>query len=174
MSEELQQGEFRPELLSRRGELISWSAVLVVAAAWVILVLNGFSAPIALVVLEILLLLASSAISLGNWMDRRTVLRLEPDGVAFENGLRSTRLAWDDIREVRVYSSGWSSKVRVSGDDGHFSFRTLGEVRVRGETRDRIGFVQGRHILNRIVEAAGLREIKPADAQAGTRYYARE
>ncbi len=78
--------EYRPELLSRRGEYVAWGIALVAIAAWVILHLTDNPVFGGLTFLTVLLALSGIAISLGNWMDRRTILRLEPDGVWYDNG----------------------------------------------------------------------------------------
>lgn len=170
----MEQREFHPEVLSRRGEWISWGAALLGAAAWIFLLLTGNPVSVFLVIFEILMLLASIVISLGNYMDRHMVIRLGPEGIEYENGLRRAYLKWRDIQRVEVYPAGWSSRVRVLGETGRFAFRTLGEVHLRGETKDRIGFEKGWLILERILELSDLQEIKPADAPAGVRYYARK
>jgi hypothetical protein len=160
-------GEFRPVLLSRRGVLIGWGLALLLTATWLFLTFTGREAPAALTFLNAFLYAASASISLGNWMDRRTVIRLDDGGVTFDNGLRHTRLEWQDIRQVQVLPSNWGRKVRVIGSQAYFGFRTLGEVKVQGETKGRMGFVEGEKILRQILKRAGLRKTE----QQGTIYY---
>jgi hypothetical protein len=167
--------KFHPELISPRGQRIAWAFTLLVGAAWVVLILQGQQVPFAVPVLAILLLLAALSISLGNWMDRRTEIQIGNDGITFTNGVRNAQLAWDDIQEVRITPSRWGKKVEVIGTQAHFEFRTLGEVKVQGELKGRLGFPQGEHILKRIVSAAGLKPVKDnrvmGDAPS---YYVRE
>jgi len=93
-------------------------------------------------------------------MDRQTRLQLFPDGVAYENGLRRVRLMWGEIRQVRVLPARWGKSVQVIGETAHFEFKTLGEVKFRGELRGRTGFAQDEAILAAIIRAAGLLAVK--------------
>lgn len=171
MAEDRLTGEFHPVLLSRRGELIAWVTALLVWAAWWIIRLRNLPLFPALPILAVILLLAALSISLGNWMDRQTVLRLDPDRVVYQNGLRHANLTWDEIRQVQVFPSNWGKKVRVVGQNAHFEFRTLGEVKVQGETKGQMGFSAGEGILRNILEAAHLHQIKhPGPGY----YYARQ
>ena len=165
--------EFHPELNSRRGELIAWGSTLLVAAGWVVLVVSGNRVPGSVPLLGILLLLAALSISLGNWMDRQTCLRLEPGGVSFQNGLRTVRLDWEQIRQVQVYPGKWGKRVSVIGPDSHFEFRTLGEVTVQGEVKGRLGFVEGERILQKILDDAGMVP-KPDSPSSSPYYYVRK
>jgi hypothetical protein len=163
--------EFRPELLSRRGEFIAWGLAIAVSLTWLVLVLLNREFPGAVPFFAAFLVAVALSISLGNWMDRRTVLRLDQDEVTFDNGLRHARLPYTDIRQVQVFPSAWGKKVRVIGKQAHFDFRTLGEVKVQGEVKGRMGFPEGEQILKRILEMAQLKEV----GSGGTaRYYARE
>jgi len=153
------QTAFRPELLSRRGEFIAWGMSLIIFLGWLILALNGRQVPFAVPFLGIILVLAALAISLGNWMDRKTELRLDADGVTYENGFRYAALEWNEINEIRVFPSKWGKKVHVLGAATHFNFRTLGEVKVQDEVKGRMGFAEGDKILSIMLEQANLKEI---------------
>jgi len=48
---------------------------------------------------------------------------------------------------LQVIPSAWGKKVRVIGENGHFDFRTLGEVRLQGEVKGRLGFEKAKRIL---------------------------
>jgi len=122
------------------------------------------------VVFVSLLFLSAGSITLGNWMDRKTVLRLNPGGVSFSNGLRNVFLNWNEVRDVRVLDSAWGRRVIVRGAETSFTFRTLGEVIMQGELKGRMGFAEGESILKNILESSGLQETEAAEK---TRYYAR-
>ncbi len=174
---------FHPELTSRRGELIAWGVTLLVGAAWILLLSTGREVHFAVPFLAVVLLLAALSISLGNWMDRRTLLRIDDGGIAFRNGLRDVRLAWERIKQVQVLPARWGKKVQVVGEEAngqsaHFDFLTLGEVKVLGEVKGRIGFREGDRILEQILERSGLHRVDkehagPA-AQNKSYYYARD
>jgi len=148
--------EYRPELIPRRGEWIAWASALIVSAAWIALRWNERPVFIVLPFLAITLVLAALSISLGNWMDRRTVIRLGEAGMEYDNGLRHVRLPWAEVQQVRVLPSHWGKKVQVFGERIYFSFRTLGEVRLQGEMKGRMGFEKGEEILRQIILSGGL------------------
>lgn len=163
--------EFIPEQVSRRGELIAWVSAVLVAALWIVLVLTGQTVNWAILLLEIFLLFAGTSITLGNWMDRHSLIRLSQQGITYKNGLRNVNMSFQNILEVRVIPTRWGNKVQVIGKDAYFEFRTLGEVKVGGELKGRMGFEQGDEILNTIVIASELEKIdKPGEGY----YYARE
>ena len=159
--------EYHPELISRRGEALAWGSALLVVAAWIILVVRGRSAPAAVPVLAVFLFLAALGISLSNWMDRQTHILIDTQGISFHNGLRHTHLTWNQIRQVQVFPSPWGRKVEVIGPQSHFNFRTMGEVKVQGEVKGRMGFRQGEAILKLILERAHLKQIE----HPGSGYY---
>jgi hypothetical protein len=163
--------KYYPELLSRRGELLAWFSALMVVAAWIILDVDRQPVIRAVPWLAVLLALVASGISLSNWMDRQTLIVLEPDSIEFANGLRKVRIAWEDIRQVQVFPSAWGKKVRVIASQAYFDFRTLGEITVQGEVKGRTGFSEGEMILQKILESAHMRETERTPSGY---YYARE
>jgi hypothetical protein len=104
-------------------------------------------------------------------MDRRTLLHLSEQGLSFQNGLRNIHLGWSEILQVQVFPTQWGKKVEVIGDRVHFQFRTLGEVKVQGEIKGRMGIENGNEALNRIISNSGLQRIEKPGAGY---YYARK
>ena len=168
--------ELRPERLSRRGEMIAWGLALLVAAGWLVLVLSRQHVLPAVPILTGILALSGASISLGNWMDRRTSIRISAEGIHFTNGLRDASFRWREIRQAQVFPSTWGSKVSVIGPTGHFEFRTLGEVKVQGDVKGRMGFAQGEQILQHVLARANLFEAPPPPAAPSRAryYYARQ
>lgn len=168
--------EYRPVLLPRRGEFIAWTLALLVGAAWLFLEITGRVVFLAMPVLMIFLLFSAGSISLGNWMDRQSLIRLDDSGLSFQNGLRNVHLHWDEIQEVRAWPAQWGKKVEVIGEKtndvkAHFGFRTLGEVSVQGEVKGRMGFEKGEEILETILQHSGLEKVEhPGEGY----YYARK
>lgn len=158
MKPELEIGEFRPELIPRRGELIAWASAVLVGLAWIVLHFANQKINLTVPILTIFLTLAALSISLGNWVDRQTRIHMDQETLSFHNGLRHVRLTWDQIQQVQVKPSGWGNKVFILGGDKHFEFHTLGEVKVRGDLKGRMGFVQGEQILQTILARSGLKE----------------
>jgi len=162
--------QFKPELISRRGELVAWFCAALVWAGWLIFIISDNKVPVTVSFMGIFLLFTALAISLGNWMDRRTKINIFSDHISFENGVRHANMVWEDIQRIEVLPSNWGKKVRVIGRRSHFDFRTLGEVNVRGEIKARLGFIDGDKILDMIVQKAGL---IPAEVSNTGYYYTR-
>ena len=159
--------EYYPELLSRKGEITAWLSTALVFTGWLILGLNQRPITPAIPFLGILLCLSALGISLGNWMDRQTRIQIFSDSIHFENGIRNTRIQWEDIQQVQIFPSAWGKKVRVIGQNSHFDFRTLGEVKVQGELKGKLGFSKGETILAHILEETSI----PLVNQSGNSYY---
>ena len=156
--------EFQPVLVSRRGEITAWVLFLVVGAVWLVLLTLHQRVAIAVPLLAGFLCFAASSISLGNWMDRHTRLRLDSAGIEYQNGLRHVVLQWEQVREVQVSPAPWGKRVRVVADKSYFDFHTLGEVKYLGDVKGRIGFVDGQEILGQIIAESHLRVV---DQQEG-------
>jgi hypothetical protein len=169
MPRDLNAQVFRPELIPRRGEWIAWASTLIVIAIWFALGRIREVNPV-LPIFAISLLLAALSISLGNWMDRHTYIRLEARGITFVNGLRHVHLQWAQVEQVRVFPSNWGDKIEVLADSAHFAFRTLHVVNARGKNLGRMGFAAGEQILEYIRECSHLEASHPQDRGY---YYAR-
>jgi len=163
--------DLHPELISRRGEITAWTLALVVSLTMAIMKWRLGSIPGAAWVFWGLLVFAAFSTSLGNWMDRKTVLRADGDRVSFVNGVRRVSFAWDEIQNINVIPLRWGKSVQVIGDGAHFEFRTLGEVQYQGEIRGRLGFAEGEAILRHILKETGLTLSKE---EKGRYYYSRE
>lgn len=148
---------FHPVPPARRGEAYAWGSLallLLGMAFW--RALSGTNPPWLYWLLTGFFGFAALSISLGNWMERRTVLRLEPDGVFFTNGVRRVFLPWEDITEIRVRTDNLGRRVEVWGGSAHFAFRTLSHMSTGGKNQLSFGFVEGENILARLVSTAGL------------------
>jgi hypothetical protein len=163
--------EYRPELIPRRGEWVAWSCALLVGIGWLVLRWFGRHVSIGMPLFAIVLMLAALSISFSNWVDRRTVMRLNVNWIEFYSGLRHVRLHWQEVRQVRVAPSRWGDKIQVIGERAHFSFRTLGEVWFQDELKGRMGFEKGNEILHEIIVSSGLKEVSERDGEAS--YYDR-
>jgi len=150
---------------------MTWILAAAANVAWLILSLGGYYVFPVLPVLAVLLVLAAMGISLGNWMDRHSLIRIDSNGIRYENGLRRTHFEWNEIKRVEVYGHKWGDKVRVLGEKSRFDFRTLGEVKVRGESKGKMGFVGGDFILQTILSETSMKEIEHDEDGY---YYARE
>jgi len=161
--------EFHPELVPRRGEINAWAFATLTAIGVLILQTTQRVPSWAWIFLGFLVFSAVS-ISLGNFIDRKSFIMMEKDGIHFENGLRSVKLNWREVQKVAVLPSRWGKNVQVVGEKAHFGFKTLGEVRFQGEVRGRTGFVEGEEILKTILHNANLQLVEQKDKAY---YYAR-
>ena len=162
--------ELHPELTSRRSESTAWLLTLVVAIAIGIMAWQLVKIPTAAWVFGGFLIFSAISISLGNWMDRGTVMSLNDSGIAFENGLRQVALSWQDVEKVNVIPVRWGKSVQVIGETSHFEFRTLGEVQYQGDVQGRLGFVEGETVLKEILKKT---ELVLEKEEKGRYYYAR-
>ena len=160
---------YRPELLPRQGERNAWILAILASLALFLLNLQGV-VPFFSWIFVIFLVVSALSISLGNWMDRHTSLRLSADGTAFENGLRRVKLAWTEINEISILPARWGEQIHVIGAQAHFTFNTLGELQFKGENRTKVGFAQGQEILKEILKASGLTNKQKNEQYA---YYSR-
>jgi hypothetical protein len=140
------------------------------------LILFGQRLSFWLPILGIPLILIASGMSLGNWMDRHTILKIDLEGIFFSNGLRHVQLKWREIREVRVLPAQWGKKVQVFGERSYFGFHTLGEIRANGKVLGRTGFVNGDQVLEKILSRTALIEVKKVEVggQQEAYYYSRK
>ena len=102
-------------------------------------------------------------------MDRRAVIRMDSDGIAFENGLRSVRLTWPEVQNVAVVQTRLGRRVQVQGRQSHFTFKTMGESAFGGQLL-RTGFAEGEKILTNVLKECGMTVKAEKD---GMVYYAR-
>lgn len=112
-------------------------------------------------------------LSLNSWNERKKFLRLDNAGVYFKNGLRQVDMKWEEISRVQVISGNIGDKIIVQSDNAMFIFHTLGEMKVKGEVKDRTGFERGQAILETILGRSGLAEMEKRQDNSSY-YYARE
>ncbi len=165
--------EFRPVLMARRGEIVSWLVWLAVTLAWIALSRLG-SVPLFVPLFWGVLTLMAAGASLGNWMDRRTVLRLDEHRVFFYNGLRTVDLPWSAVQRMEVLPSRWGRVVHVWGDDAHFRMRTLADIQAVGSATvsTQVGFPDADAIITQIQRRANLQVCK--QLSDGHSYYERQ
>jgi hypothetical protein len=162
--------DFHPEKISRRGEYYIWVLAIFSLAALTALRFRVAEVSPWYTIFVVLMFLSSASITLGNWIDRKTVLSLKSDGLEFHNGLRHVSLNWNEIKEVQIFPSRWGKQAHIVGTHSHFSFRTKSELIHKGEIRSKMGFARGEFIIEQIIEKGGLQE---SDQTGKGRYYAR-
>jgi hypothetical protein len=166
---ESEKREFRPELISRRGEWTAWALALAASLGMWFLSRSGYI-PAWAWIFWAFLLFSGVSISLGNWIDRHSLIELQANGICFENGLRRVQLSWNEVQKVAVLPARWGKMVQVIGEKAHFGFKTFGEVQFQGEVRGKTGFADGKTILDVIFREANLVLIEETN---NAYYYAR-
>ncbi len=161
--------EFRPELTSRRGEIAAWVVAFGMSVALYLADAAWGSMSVFAWLFAGFLFFSAASISLGNWVDRHSVIRMDSDGIGFENGLRSVRLSWPEVQNVAVTGTRFGKRVQVIGPKSHFTFKMLSESEWNGQVF-RTGFAAGREILEAVLKSSGL-QLK-AETE-GLYYYAR-
>ena len=161
---------FYPEKLPSNGERIAWILTAVSGIAWIILFVMKIKMPWMIPVIFTGFLVSSILIHMGNWMDRKTIISINENGLIFKDGLRNIEMTWESIDKVEIFPSQWGKKVTVNGGGRRFNFRTLGVVELRGEVKGRIGFIEGEIILNTILERSQLSSVHKL---ANSYYYTR-
>ena len=161
--------EFRPELMPRKGEFNAWALAVGLGIGLYLAISTWPDLPGFLWIFEGVMIFSALAISLGNWMDRRTVLRLDADGIAFDNGLRSVRLGWPEVQNVAVVETRSGKRIQVQAERSHFTFKTLTVMSMFGQSV-RSGFAAGQEILDMILKSSNMKLTKEAE---GVYYYAR-
>lgn len=162
--------EYRPLLLTRRSELVSWIITGITLFGWLYFRQNIPALTNLMLVFFALALFTALGSSYGNWMDRSTVLRVSPDGLAYRNGLQNIQMPWQDIQEMHLLESRLGRKVHLIGSRRQFSFRMMSELQAFGRQREQTGFAKGEEIVDAILQFSGL-SLKN-DSGSG-KYYAR-
>lgn len=147
---------YRPETSARQGERNAWILTGFALIVEVILFWRSSALPGWVTLLTLFLLLSAILISLSNWVDRKTILILKPDGIEFRSRLRNVQLHWDQIDKVSVIADRWGQRVIISGSETSFNFRMFSEVEIRGKVGGKMGFSKGETILEEILQASGL------------------
>jgi hypothetical protein len=161
---------FRPKAIPRQGERNAWILTGFALIATLMLFWRSSTLPVWAIFLTFFLLLSAILISLSNWVDRKTTLILNPNGIEFRNGLRNARLNWEQVERVSDIPDRLGRRVVVLGSVASFHFRMLGEIEIRGKVGGQMGFPEGETILREIIQASGLSLTKSDDPG---RYYAR-
>ena len=152
--------EYRPVPASRRGEASAWLFFGILLAA--VIFLQRANPPVSPAILLLMgfFFLVAIVISFGNWMDRKTSIRISDDFLIYRNGLRTVTLRWNEIKEIQLYEDRLGEKALVLGENTHFGIRLFGEVHYKGEKRGVFGFQEGKEILRLISERSAVKPVR--------------
>ncbi len=150
-----EQNLYKPEILSRQSELNAWLLAFFAGIGMYFLSRQS-TIPNWSWFLCLIFVFSALSMSLGNWMDRQSLILINDNAVKFENGLRKVVFSWDEIIEIRTAVVRWGTSVQVIAKKGHFSFSTLGEMKFQGEVRGKTGYSAGQVIMDTIIQHACL------------------
>jgi len=150
---------YRPEISNRNPEFIAWGLAL--ATLFAVIVLGSRQEiPAWAWFLLALFIFSGAVISLGNWVDRNTLLEIDKESVHFVNGLRDVTMQWQEIEHLWEGKGRVGMMVQVLSLTGHFSFILPSEMKFQGEVKSKVGFSEGAEIRDQIIKLAGLNETK--------------
>jgi hypothetical protein len=116
--------------------------------------------------------LSALVMSVGNWVDRNTVLKIGQNGVSYFNGAREVSLGWRKISRVEVVPTRFGDRIIVSSEEAAFRYQSLGKISMSEKISGQVGFEEGAHILETILKQAGL-SVLPRQTDRGY-YYSRD
>jgi hypothetical protein len=165
--------EFHPLVGSRRTEIFAWLlAIIILLTPWIRPTMSGIW-QLFTVLFVGFFCLSAVFISFGNWLERHTSLILADNGIEYKNGIRNVSMGWEEIKEVRIYPYGKSSKVVVYNDHEYFSYQMLTKVSTKGKWKIRYGFDKGEEILEMILQRSNLHDEEKHHTE-GYDYYLNE
>jgi hypothetical protein len=147
---------YQPVQNSRRSEIQAWILTFVLIVTIIFVPIESGMVKVGSFLMLGFFGLSAMVISLGNWIDRRTFLGMDENGIDFRNGLRNVQFMWEEVEKVQVHPSNAGDKVLILGNRSYFSFQTLGEIVRNNEEKGRIGFEKGEEILKTILHFSGL------------------
>ncbi len=164
---------YQPVRNSRKTEIQAWLLTFVLVVTIIFVPIESSVVKVGAYVLIGFFGLSAVLISFGGWVDRRTFLGLDENGIDFRNGLRNVQFRWEEVKKVQVHPSNAGDKVLIFGNRSYFSFQTFGEIVRNDEVQGRIGFEKGTEILYTIMHYSDL-ENKQKHQVEGYYYYLRE
>lgn len=116
---------FRPSVTGRRGEFVAWAGVLSLAVLSAVMAWRTQRLPTLALGLLVFFLVAAAFTTLGSALDRRTSMRVSPDGLHYQSPLRTISLEWGQIEDMQIVPAGKGWRVLVHGDNRQLRFRIL-------------------------------------------------
>lgn len=157
---------YKPIQNSRRPELLAWFFSFCIIFILIFSPQTGLFR-IGGVILATFFLLSAVTISLGNWQNRNSVLKLSKDKIWYFNGVKELSFTWDEIQRVEVFRGRFNDKINLVSESGSISFDIIGLEQFNQDKTPYYGFREGAEILNFILKQTNLNEQK----QDGSGYY---
>ena len=143
----------------RRSEMTAWFLSLCLILILIFSTEGGFF-KVGGIILCTFFLISAVIISLGNWQNRKTVLRLSRDQIWYFNGIKESSLSWEEIQRVEVYSGRFNDKISLVSDSGIIRFDIVNLEHFDQDKTPNYGFKEGVKILNSILDQTDFNEKK--------------
>jgi hypothetical protein len=159
----LEPGRYQPAAPNPKAIYTAWLLFGIPVPAMLYLYLRRIIPPLSLWITCGFLLFVALAIVFSQWLERRTFIFLEGEGIRFESPLRKVSMSWGDIQELWCGSirGGW--RFIVSGPSALFRFQSLIVLRTDQGKEVRSGFAEGVRIAQLVQQRAGLRHLDRQD-----------
>jgi hypothetical protein len=159
----LEPGIFKPVSPNPSGLRIAWLLFGISLFVGLYLLFFDFTLPLLFWLAFTLLLLVALAISFSHWLEERTSLILEAEGIQFQSPLRKVMLAWPEIDELWCgkIQGGW--RFMVSGKESAFRFQSHVVLRSGSGREVQSGFIKGQEIAGHIYKIAQLGKVERQD-----------
>ena len=112
-------------------------------------------------IFTVLFLLAASAISFSNWLERNTVITTSENHLVFQTPMRTVKMAWGDVESLMLTRRGASWYVMVASAESAFTFQT--PLRLKGPFGQEVktGIEHGERLAAVIARKADLLALEP-------------
>jgi len=162
---------YKPIKNSRRSEIIAWLFSFLLIILLLISSERGFFR-IGGIILGSFFLISAVIISLGNWQNRKILLKLSEDQIWFFNGVKETRIKWYEIQRVEVYKGRFNDKINLISETERINFDIVGLEQLKQDKNPHYGFQEGVEILNIILDRTNLKVQK--HEETGYYYYQKD
>lgn len=162
---------YKPIINSRRSELMAWIFSISLIVIQFAQPVTGFF-KVGGILLAIFFLLSAIIISLGNWTNRKTVLRIREVGIDLDNGIKMITFKWQDIIRIEVFTGRFNDKISLITESGRMNFDIAVSDDNKSATSQRFGFQEGDEILKILLDRSKVSQQK-VDAE-GYVYYSKE
>lgn len=154
---------FKPIPVSRRGEFLAWSGTLFVGAVGVYVLWKTKGISLFTPAIFFMLLMVASIISFGNWVDRRTSIRISSEMVFYRSPIRKVELGLNAIESLWAVPAGRGWRILVRGEGQLFHFRTGIHLESRSGAEMHTGIEGGERLAGIIRHGAGLSALEHED-----------
>lgn len=160
---EIGPGRYSPVPLDPSGLRMAWLLSVVTSLVCVYLLQRNLTPPPFIWLTSGFLILLALSISFSHWLERRTVVILEPEAIRYESPLRKITIPWDAIEELWCESirGGW--RFIVSGSGAVLRFQSLVVLRSGMGREVRTGYVEGKQIARVVHKHAELQGLERKD-----------